>query len=123
MLDKRKELKLAYKLNPPPKGVYQIKNRINGKIFIGSNMNLPGSRNSYRFQLNLKCHRNKALQEDWDLYGADAFTFDILETLKTEEIPKDDWRDALSALEDKWLNNLQPYGERGYNKEKKSKEK
>lgn len=118
-MDRRKELKLAYKQNPPPMGVYQIKNSINGKIFLGSSMNLPGKFNSHRIQLNFKCHHNKALQEDWDLYGADAFTFDILETLKLEEISKDYWRDAISAMEDKWLITLQPYGENGYNKQKK----
>lgn len=119
MLDKRKELKLAYKQNPPPMGVYQIKNNINGKILLGSSMNLSGNFNSHRFQLNLKSHPNKALQEDWDLYGSDAFTFEIVETLKLEEIPKDAWREAISALEDKWLTTLQPYGGSGYNKQKR----
>lgn len=122
MLDRRKELKLAYKQNPPPMGVYQIKNNTNGKIFLGSSMNLSGKFNSNRFQLNFKCHPNKELQEDWNLYGSDAFSFEILETLESEEIPKDTWRDALSALEDKWLTTLQPYGETGYSKQKKIKE-
>ncbi|MHB9094837.1 MAG: GIY-YIG nuclease family protein [Eubacteriales bacterium] len=120
-MDRRKELKLTYKLNPPPVGVYQIKNQLNGKVFVGGTMNLSGIFNRHRFQLNSKCHVSKSLQEDWDLYGADAFTFDILETVKSEEISKDDWREAVSALEDKWLNTLQPYGESGYNKQKKMK--
>jgi len=119
MLDRRKELKLAYKQNPPPMGVYQIKNNINGKIFLGSSMNLSGKFNSNRFQLNFKSHPNKALQEDWIIYGSDAFSFAILETLESEEIPRDTWRDALSALEDKLLTNLQPYGQDDYNKQKK----
>lgn len=117
-MDKRKELKLLYKQNPPPMGVYQIKNNINGKILLGAGINLPGRINSNRFQLNLKVHRNRELQEDWDLYGPDAFTFDILETIKSEEIPKEQWQEAVSELEDKWLNNLKPFGRRGYNKQK-----
>ncbi|MHB8917727.1 MAG: GIY-YIG nuclease family protein [Desulfocucumaceae bacterium] len=122
MLDRRKELKLAYKQqNPPPMGVYRIKNNSNGKILIGGSLNLTGSLNGHRFKLEFDSHHNKALKEDLNLYGADAFTFEILETLKSEEIPREDWRKAISALEEKWLNTLQPYGERGYNKQKKMK--
>lgn len=121
-MDRRKELKLAYRHNPPPMGVYRIRNIVNGKILIGSSLNLPGSFNSCRFQLELRCHRSKALQEDWNLHGPDAFTFDILETLKPEEITREEWRQAVTALEDKWLNTLRPYGERGYNKQKKKED-
>ena len=41
MIDK-KELKKQYKQTLQPMGVYQIKNLVNGKIFIGSVKNLPG---------------------------------------------------------------------------------
>jgi hypothetical protein len=114
-LDKRKEIKLAYKETPRPMGAYQIKNTITGKIFVGSSMDLPGKFNSNRFQLNVKSHRNKALQEDWNLYGSDAFTFEVLESINPEKILKDNWRKAVAELEEKWLNTLQPYGEKGYN--------
>ncbi|HWR08512.1 GIY-YIG nuclease family protein [Sporomusa sp.] len=96
-------------------GVYQIKNTITGKLFVGSSMDLPGKFNSNRFQLNVNSHRNKALQEDWNLYGSDAFTFEVLESINPEKIVKDNWRKAVAELEEKWLNTLQPYGEKGYN--------
>lgn len=118
-MDRRKELILEYKQTHRPMGIYQIKNIINGKIFVQSSMNLPGSFNGQRFQLELKGHRNKELQEDWNTYGSEAFTFDVLENLKSEEIPENDWRDALAELEDKWLSKLQPYNNNGYNREKK----
>lgn len=118
-MDRKKELILEYKQTPRPMGIYQIKNNINGKIFIQSSMNLPGSFNGQRFQLELKGHRNKELQGDWNSYGPQAFTFDVLENLKSEDIPQSDWRDALTAMEDKWLSKLQPYNKNGYNKEKK----
>lgn len=117
-MDKRKELKLAYKQNPRPMGVFQIKNRINGKIFLGSSMDLPGKLNSCRFQLESKCHPNKVLQGEWATYGSKAFVIEILETINTEKIPKAYWSDAILALEEKWLTNLQPFGERGYHKPK-----
>lgn len=116
-MDRRKELKLAYKQTPRPMGVYQLKNNINGKLLVGSSMNLPGIFNRHRFQLNASAHSNKVLQEDWNVHSATAFSFDVLETLKSEELPADDWRKAVAALEEKWLNKLQPYGDKGYNKE------
>lgn len=119
-MDRKKELKLAYKQTPRPMGVYQMKNHMNEKIFIGSSMNLPGSRNSNCFQLKLKSHRNKELQEDWHLYGEDAFTFDILEAVNPEKVPQEDWREAVATLEEKWLDILKPYGKNGYNKPSKS---
>ncbi|MPM95341.1 hypothetical protein SDC9_142495 [bioreactor metagenome] len=99
-------------------GVFQIKNTANGKVFIVSSMNVPGSFNSQRFQLNLNSHSNKELQADWNSYSPEAFTFEILETINPEKIAKDDWREAVSVLETKWLDNLQPYQEKGYNKKK-----
>jgi group I intron endonuclease len=117
-LDKRKELKLAYKQTPPPIGVYQIKNNMNNKIFVGSSMNLHGKSNSYTLQLKTNTHSNKTLQADWNLYGSAAFTFEILETLKTTEVSEDSWRKSVLAMEEKWINNLQPYDKQGYNKQK-----
>jgi len=119
-VDRRKELKQAYKQNPPPIGVYQLSNKLNGKIFIGSSLNLPGKKNSQFFQLKLGGHPNKELQSDWISSGADAFSFTVLETLKTSELSPADWRKAVTALEEKWLATLRPYGERGYNQEKKN---
>lgn len=121
-MDKRKELKQAFKQITPPMGVYQIKNTVNGKIFIDSSMNLKGNLNRYRTQLEFMVYHNRAIKEDLALHGPDAFTAEILETLDPEKIPESDRQDAVKALAEKWLNNLQPYGDRGYNREKKTKE-
>ncbi len=114
-MDRRKELKLAYKETPRPMGVYQIKNTVTGKLFIGSSLDLPGKFNSNRFQLNVKSHRNPKLQADWNLYGENAFTFEVLESINSEKTAKDCWRDAVVELEEKWLDALQPYDDKGYN--------
>lgn len=116
-MDRRKELIQAYKQTPTPMGVYQVKNLRNNKVLIGSSMNVPGKINSLRFQLNANGHMNKQLQTDWNEQGADMFAFTVLETLSPEKIPETDWRKALAALEAKWQNEIQPYGEQGYNKE------
>lgn len=120
-MDRRKQLLMEYKQTPLPMGVFQIKNKTNGKLFIGSSLNLPGSFNRHAFQLKSNAHSSPALQADWNQFGADAFEFSVLETIKTDEFLQEDWRDAVDILEEKWLSQLQPYGERGYNKEKKKK--
>lgn len=120
-MDRRKLLKEQYKQMTPPMGVYQIKNTKNGRIFIGHSMNLNGNRNSYPIRLEFESHHNELLREDLKQHGKDAFVFEILETIDPEEISQGLWRDAVSKLEDKWLEKLQPYGERGYNKPKRQK--
>ncbi|MGI6130230.1 MAG: DUF2087 domain-containing protein [bacterium] len=115
-MDRKKELKLKYKEKEIPAVVYQIKNIKNQKIFVGSTMNFKSVINGQRFMLEMGSHRNQLLQQDWNEYGPEAFEFEVLETLKKKEEPYFDVRDALAKLEEKWLDRLQPYGERGYNK-------
>ncbi|MDA8441000.1 MAG: GIY-YIG nuclease family protein [Peptococcaceae bacterium] len=114
-MDRRKELKLAYKQNPPPAGVYQLKNNVTGKIFIGSSLNLPGSFNRHRFQLQAKTHPSQDLQRAWDHDGPEAFNFEVLATIDTAKLAEGDWHDAVTALEQQWLEKLQPYAAKGYN--------
>ncbi len=114
----KKELIKEYKENPPPMGVYQIRNLVNDKILVGTSTNLPGVFNREKFQLNLGGHPNKGLQADWNETGGDSFDFEILDELKPTENPGYDYKEDLAFLEEIWLEKLQPYGERGYNKEK-----
>lgn len=120
-MDRKKELKQAYKETPTPMGVYQIRNEQSGKTFVGSHMNVPGKLNSHRFTLTHGSHINKELQRDWNTCGADAFSFEVLETINPDKIPQDEWKTSVAALEEKWLDKLHPYGENGYNTEKAEK--
>ncbi len=110
-----KEIKMQYKLQPTTAGVYQIKNNANGRFLLGSSLNLHGPWNRHKFALTTGGHSNKALQADWNAYGADQFSFDILATVK--EDPDVHPSDALKLLEEEWTKNLDPYGEQGYNRD------
>src|SRR5262245_42156024 len=112
----KKELIKEYKQNPPPMGVYQIRNLANEKILVGTSQNLSGIFDREKFQLKLGGHPNKKLQADWNEFGSDNFAFEILDELKPTENPGYDYREDLAFLEEIWLEKLQPYGERGYNK-------
>ena len=120
-MDKKAE-KLAYKASRRPMGVFQVRNVVSGKIFVGSSADLSAIFNRIRFQLFAGAHPNKDLEADWKHLGADKFTFDVLE----EIVPRDDahynYQADLETLEDLWLEKLQPYGEKGYNERKKTRE-
>ncbi|WP_375769227.1 GIY-YIG nuclease family protein [Archangium gephyra] len=113
---RRAELKRAYKEKPPPMGVYAVRNHANGKVLVGSSVNLPGILNRTRFALSTGCYRtHPALQEDWNRYGADSFSFEVLDVLPPTEEPRADPKEELSVLEALWLERLRPYGDAGYN--------
>lgn len=116
----RKELKRQYKESENESGVYQIKNTKNQRVFIGSSLNLK-SLNGRKFELNLGGHLNKELQKEWNEYGEDAFAFEVLEVLEKKDNEYFDTAGELKKLEEKWLDKIQPYGERGYNKPKSDK--
>lgn len=118
----KKDLKREYKETLQPMGVYQIRNLTNEKVFIGSTLNLKGMFNRQRFQLEAKTHSNKALQKDWNTLGAEKFAFEILEEVFPRESPDYDYAADLEVLEDLWLEKIEPYGERGYNERKKTRE-
>lgn len=114
---RRAELKQNYKEKPPEMGVYAVRNRANGKVLVGTSVNLPGIINRTRFALTTGGYRtHPALQEDWNRYGADSFTFEVLDVLPPSEEPRTtDPKEELAVLESLWLERLRPYGEAGYN--------
>lgn len=118
MIDKR-ELKRKYKETLPTMGVYQIRNLTDGKIFIGCGKNLNGKSNSFRFQLNSGLHINQQLQSDYTQLGENNFVFEILDKLEPKEDMNYDYTKDLELLEELWIEKLQPFGNKGYNKEKK----
>jgi len=116
----KKELKNQYKQTLQPMGIYQIKNLINGKIFIGCTKNLQGKINSYKFQLKQGCHMNRELQKDYIHFGEENFSFEVLDYLEPQEDPKYDYSEDLIVLEEIWIEKLQPFDDKGYNKNSKS---
>ncbi len=112
-MDRKAELKRLHKETKTEAGVYQIANTVNQKVFVGSTMNLK-TLNGKRFQLKMGSHLNKQLQEEWNAYGEDAFRIEVVEILKTKETGYFDAQHELEKLEQKWIEKLQPFVERGY---------
>lgn len=115
---RREEIRHACRQSPHDCGVYQIRNRVNGRIYVGSSQNLEGARNSRMFQLRMgKAVFSRELQQDLGEYGAGSFEFSVLGALERQN-PGESVEHALAALLLQWLEKLQPFGERGYNSEK-----
>ncbi len=116
----KKELKREYLQNHRPMGVYQIRNIVNDKVLIGASLDLPGILNRHKFQLKMGNHPNGALQAEWNEFGAESFAFETLDEITPKE--GRNYREELTFLEELWLENSEPYGERGYNEKKKGRE-
>ena len=121
-MESRAELKRQYKEAPKTAGVFVITNTANGRVFLGSSLNLHGSLNKHRFVLSLGSHWEKALQADWNRYGKDSFTFEIAEVVEHKDDPDFDAEQELELLEMIWLEKLQPVGDMGYNRSDRIRE-
>ncbi|HEY8188753.1 MAG TPA: GIY-YIG nuclease family protein [Pyrinomonadaceae bacterium] len=122
MKQNKKQLKQNYQQSPRAMGVFLIRNNLSDKVFLDSGLDLHGIINRHKFQLNNGIHPNKSLQDHWKQLGSKAFAFEIVDELAPREGAEFDYRKELSSLEDLWLEKLRPFGDRGYNLPKLSKE-
>jgi group I intron endonuclease len=60
-------------------GVYYIKCRVSGKLYIGSSLDIRGRLKSHRGMLGRGQHHSRRLQRAWDKYGGENFEFGVLE--------------------------------------------
>ncbi|MCF8243839.1 MAG: GIY-YIG nuclease family protein [Saprospiraceae bacterium] len=111
----RKELINDYKHLKPRIGVFQIRNTANGKVFIEGSTNLDKIWNRHRTELRFGSHRNKPLQQDWAAFGEASFVFEILsEIAQPEDGTPFDANREMKGLEKLFMEEVQPFGERGY---------
>ena len=113
----KKELVRAYKETPRPMGIYRVHNTRNDRSLVGRSVDLTAILNRERMSLKLGVHNNKALQQDWAEFGAEACVFEVRDTIKAPAGQPDyDPSDDLKVLESMWIERLQPFDDRGYNR-------
>ena len=112
----KKELTQQYKNAVLPMGIFQIRNIVNGKIYLETSTNLDKIWNRHRTELRFAKHENQSLQADWNLHGEANFVYEILAEL-SQEIDKTaaQNKQELKLLEKMYLDELQSLGENGYN--------
>ena len=116
MIKTKKELKDEYKRKKFKVGVFQIRNTVNNKIFIESSTDLLAIWNRQKFQLKMGSHHNLELQKDWIEFGEEKFKYEILDELKQKEGISINYRKEAKELEKMYIEDLQPFNDRGYNK-------
>lgn len=93
---------------PISPGVYAVRNNLENKVYVGSTRSLAKRRRKHWNELASGTHANKRLQQAWELCGASAFVFEVLE-------PAED-HTRLIVLEQIWIDRLQSADpEHGYN--------
>jgi group I intron endonuclease len=90
-------------------GIYIIINKINGKIYIGSSVNLKTREREHFRSLKNNKHHSQHLQYAYNHYGKESFKFGII-----EYVSKD--KELLLKREQYWLDYYQSYDMNyGYN--------
>jgi hypothetical protein len=117
-MDNQKALRDEYKQKKFRIGVFQLRNLDNQKILIGSNVYLDAIWNRIRSELNLGGFRNPSLQEDWKNLGQSRFVFEVLVEIQQVDTEQRDYAREVRELEKLYIDELQPFGERGYNVKK-----
>lgn len=87
-------------------GIYQIKNLVNGKSYIGSSNNIKKRWTVHISRLNKNRHANPHLQNAWNKYGKNNFLFEILHEVS---------ECCLVNVEQQYLNNIKLNPRRYYN--------
>lgn len=95
----KKQYKLA--------GIYQIRNLINNKIYLGSAYNLYNRYRIHKSTLINNKHDNEHLQRSFNRYGRDNFVFELLEIVGNLT--------NIYDIEVKYLNKYFDYGKNCYN--------
>ena len=90
-------------------GIYSIKNKKNGKVYIGSSINCEYRFKQHQKELRAHSHGNDHLQKAINKYGMDNFEFNIIAECNEAD---------LITKEDEWINKFNSMDSRfGYNKQ------
>lgn len=87
-------------------GIYQIRNVVNGKLYVGSSVDLISRRSNHFRQLRKNIHHNIKLQYSYNKHGEQSFVFEVVEFV---DKPED-----LISCEQYWIDKLEAV-KRGYN--------
>ena len=115
--ERRKELVEQYKQQKPDMGIFIIRSNGGGKCYIQSTPDLRGVMNGALARLEGGMHPVKELQQEWDKYGPEHFTTEVLETLPyDEDESKTDYTEELALLHMIWEERLAGEGMAFYRK-------
>ena len=65
-----------------PAGIYLIKNTSNNKEYVGKSSHINTRKVNHFSMLRKNSHKNKDLQDDYNLFGEESFEFSIIEKVQ-----------------------------------------
>jgi group I intron endonuclease len=100
-------------------GIYKIVNKINGKAYYGSSIDLKNRLNKHKNDLKNNKHDNFHLQNAYNKYGIEAFEFIIIELIeKPKNMNNDEFKRFLQKeheqpyLDKHWDNHKNCYNDK-----------
>lgn len=94
-------------------GVYAIRNRATGKVYVGTSLDIPTRVRGHLSMLKTGWHHNRRLQEDWVAFGASAFSFCLLNATSADAdliAAERHWIEVLRARTGGLYNMMSPRG-------------
>lgn len=97
-LDRKAAIR-AYKERPVTGGVYRIRDEKSGECWYFAEVDLPASRNRFEFCRTTGLCTQSVLRKAWERDGAEAFSFEICETIeKKPEQSLKEFKEDLALL-------------------------
>lgn len=96
-------------------GIYAILNNNNGHIYIGQSVNIENRFRGHQSDLSRNIHHNSHLQNSWNYYGGDNFSFLILERCDRQYLDMSEifWIEYTNSTNRKYGYNTEPGGRCG----------
>jgi len=66
------------------RGIYWIRNKIDGKYYIGSSIDIERRWNQHKQDLRADDHLNSHLQNAWNKYGEESFIFEVIKEIEDD---------------------------------------
>ncbi|MEN6350383.1 MAG: GIY-YIG nuclease family protein [Syntrophomonas sp.] len=115
--NRKKELITQYKQAKPPMGLLIIRSHNSKKYYIEGTQDLRGKINGAKVRLESGWHPNRELQKEWEEFGPENFTIEILENLEYDDAEaKTDYKEDLNLLQMIWEEKLANQGMEFYKK-------
>lgn len=83
-------------------GIYLIRNIRNGRVYVGSSVNVSKRLYVHRWRLERGDHDSRMLQRAWEKYGSEAFVFELVEAVVELDLlllREQDWIDRYRAAD------------------------
>ncbi|MEL7570996.1 MAG: GIY-YIG nuclease family protein [Eubacteriaceae bacterium] len=99
----KKKIISEYKQRLEIGGVIAVKNNATGKVLLEATRNIEGYKNRFEFSKKMGSAVTLKLAQDWKIYGSNAFSIEVLETIKKGETqtPKE-FNDDVKLLKEFW---------------------